>query len=173
MNLNNQKGFSLVELLIAIVIIGILAAVAVPQYNVYVAKSKESEAVSVMGAIKKAQNDFRNMQKSTIADAGSRKWRTAYDKLGYNVTDGTGLSDSWNFNLSAEDDGWTVAKVTAALKTGVATADGRCTAYTLFYCAKEATPFCTAVQGSTPDPDLNYNDSPDATASNCGTEDGE
>lgn len=46
------KGFTLIELMIAIIIIGILAAVAVPVYQSYAAKAQFSEAITVTEAIK-------------------------------------------------------------------------------------------------------------------------
>ncbi len=39
--LRNQRGFTLVELMIVIVIIGVLAAIAVPAYSSYVSKAQE------------------------------------------------------------------------------------------------------------------------------------
>jgi type IV pilus assembly protein PilA len=52
MKLRNRKGFTLVELMIVVAIIGILAAIAIPNFLNFRLKAKASEAKSNLGAIR-------------------------------------------------------------------------------------------------------------------------
>lgn len=55
----NSKGFTLIELMIVVAIIGILAAIAIPNFLRYQLKSKTAEARTNIGAIKTSSEAFR------------------------------------------------------------------------------------------------------------------
>jgi len=70
----NNKGFSLVELMVVVAIIGILASVAVPQFSKFQAKSRQSEAKSSLTTLYTAEKSF---------NAEYAGYATSFQALGY------------------------------------------------------------------------------------------
>ena len=62
-NLRNRKGFTLIELMIVVVIIGILAAIAIPKFNNASARAKEKEADGIL-------KQFYTLQQTYYAEHG-------------------------------------------------------------------------------------------------------
>jgi len=81
----NQGGFTLVELMIVVIIVGILAAVAIPMYQGATERAKASEAVAALGTIRGAMRVY-------YAEHGT--YVNANFTLGAQVTNGNVLDVS-------------------------------------------------------------------------------
>ena len=72
-----RTGFTTIELLIGVAIVGILAALAVPTFKSYVYKGRVSEAVTVLNEIKAKQETYRSRYGNYAAVSGTGEWSSA------------------------------------------------------------------------------------------------
>ncbi len=85
-----RDGFTLIELMIVVAIIGILATIAVPQYNKFVAKSKQVEAKIGLGSIYTAEKSFQTENSSFTSCLGSIGVARDGSKFYYTIGFGAG-----------------------------------------------------------------------------------
>ncbi len=73
--MKNQKGFTLIELMIVVAIIGILAAVAIPAYTDYLKRSQVAEAIGLLAGLKTPTEEY-------IGSKGVAAWPTTAQVTG-------------------------------------------------------------------------------------------
>lgn len=102
-NSRNNKGFTLLELIIVMFIISILASIAIPSYNSYILKSHRTEGINTLNSIQLEQEKYRSS----------------------NTTYGT-LANVWNGVTATPNNYYTLAitNPTATSYTVTATAQG-------------------------------------------------
>ena len=82
--MTKQKGFTLIELMIVVAIIGILAAIAIPAYQDYTARAQMSEALNLSGGLRTAlAEEFQVVGDFPVeADAADLSFGTDADPAG-------------------------------------------------------------------------------------------
>jgi len=94
MNRFPLKGFSLIELLIALAIVAILAAITVPSFSGLVARSRRSDAMAALLDVQLAQERWRALNFSYAPSLSELGWASADSPEGYYQLRVTGADDS-------------------------------------------------------------------------------
>jgi type IV pilus assembly protein PilA len=88
-----QKGFTLIELMIVVAIIGILAAIAIPAYQDYTVRAKVTEGINLAGSAKTAVAE--GFQSNDLAGVAAAKtaWEAGFTPTKYVSTITIGAND--------------------------------------------------------------------------------
>ena len=102
----DRKGFSLVELSVVVIIIGVLAAFGIPRMLKSVERSKAAEAFKYLASVRAAQERYQ-ARESTYADDLTKldveQTSPKYFTVGIPGAGGTGsLEDSWTLTLTRQ-----------------------------------------------------------------------
>lgn len=85
-----QKGFTLIELMIVVAIIGILAAIAIPQYQDYTARTQVTRVVSEISGLKTAAEAALLEGREIVSNDAPTEGQVDLGFVGSNLMDGDG-----------------------------------------------------------------------------------
>jgi len=83
MSKHTQKGFTLIELMIVVAIIGILAAIAIPAYQDYTVRSKVTEGLNIASSAKVSVSEGFQSNDMAGVNAGSTSWNANFTATKY------------------------------------------------------------------------------------------
>jgi MSHA pilin protein MshA len=119
--MNNQKGFTLIELVVVIVVLGILSAVAVPKFMDMQEEAKKATLEGARGAVKSAVSLVHakwlaNGEPFDSADGATNQFTVEgttvkYDEYGYPTADADGIMAAAGLTEDFEINGNTITRI--------------------------------------------------------------
>lgn len=120
MNRTKNSGFTLIEMMITVMIIGILAAIAIPNYQQYVTRSNRTEGMALLQEAAARQERFMTQ---------NNRYATTVAELGYTATGGRAAGRSANdiYQLTIANSASTVEYSMTVVPQGIqASRDSEC-----------------------------------------------
>lgn len=154
----NTKGFTLIELLVVVLIIGVLAAVALPQYTTAIEKSRATEALTLSGSLRYAAERYllqkevwpenKDLKKLDIELPTNDSCTTKFGGKNFclSVTTGTGTD---SYTITATRSSGPSYSIVTATDDGGKSWKRTCT----YNANNESAKFCYAIAGSKKDAD--------------------
>ena len=112
----NEGGFSLVELMVSVGIIGVMSSVAVPQYQKFTANAAQSEAQASLSSIYTLQTLYFTENSRYAEELSYKDTDTAGAELQYPLSS----TSKYNYEIASSGTGNTQFKATAVSKTRLA-----------------------------------------------------
>ena len=124
--MTKQSGFTLIELMVVVAIVGVLSAIAIPQYQNYVARAQVAEGFSLLASGKMAVSEYYNENGSFPTDNATARLGAANTIIGkyvgsvtvgnagaltvaYNTTTAHEKLQGKNFVLTPTDNGGSIS----------------------------------------------------------------
>jgi len=105
-----NSGFTLIELMIVVAIIGILAAVAIPQYQNYVARAQVAEGLSLATVVKTAVTEYYSVH-GVLPPSGQVSLDAMHELLGLPTSTSGGIKGKYVRSVEVWKDGNGKAKI--------------------------------------------------------------
>ncbi|MCK4224175.1 MAG: prepilin-type N-terminal cleavage/methylation domain-containing protein [candidate division Zixibacteria bacterium] len=123
----SQKGFTLIELMIVVVIIGILAALAIPRFMRATTKSKQSEAKNILKQVYAMERAYRQEKDVywITGNAASAASPNAFGQIGIDIM----ASARYSYTIGSTDAGAT--NFTATATSGILDDDAKVDTWTM------------------------------------------